>query len=402
MIRIAVVGAAGFVGATFVERLLAAGRHQVLPLIHSTASGWRLARYGRELRRVELLSSESTREALAGCTHVVNCSRGPRAVMLQGLENLLEASREIGIQRFVHLSSVAVYGEPPPPESVREDAPTRPALDSYGWTKLRQDEMLQEACRRGLPSVILCPPYIAGAYSNFMLRLLDSIQSETFALVDSGAAPSNLVDVRNLAQAIELALFCDRADGGRIFVTNDEDTTWRQVAEALLPLAARPVTLVSVPAEDARRWAGSAPAPKPSFPRTLKRLAASREVNEILREDALVRQMYQLAQKAGGWLSPRIQQRLRARVNPPPGISRQAAQPRYDKRLLTLQLRGVRHACDRARAVLGYTPELSFAQSMEAFGIWYRRTHGWGDEYAPLFAELCRGVGEVKAEADAV
>ncbi len=400
MTRIAVFGASGFVGATVVERLLARG-HSVRPLIHSTASAWRLGRYGIDLRPVELLNAGEVRTALEGCTHVVNCSRGPRAVMFQGLRNLLEASRELGIRRFVHLSSVAVYGDQPPPESSHEDAPTKPVPDSYGWTKLEQDGMVQAACRRGLPSVILCPPYIAGAYSNFVLRVLDGIQAGSFALVDAGTLPSNLIDVQNLAQAAELALFCEEADGARIFVTNDEDTRWRDVAEALLPLVGRPVSLDTVRAEDARRLVGSAATPKPSTIRTFKRLISSREVLNILREDPLLQRSYLLAQRLGGIVSPALVRRLKAQVSPPPRIARQSPSPRYDKHLVSLQLRGVRHTCDRARAVLNYTPELSFAASMQAFATWYRRTHGWGEDYAPLFGELNRGVA-AKAEVEAV
>ena len=391
MTRIAVVGASGFVGATLVERLLARG-YSVRPLIHSTASAWRLARYELDLRPVELLEPRDIRAALEDCTHVVNCSRGPRVVMLQGFRNLLNVSRELRMRRFVHLSSVAVHGEPPPPESIHEDAPTKPVPDSYGWTKLEQDRMVQAACRRGLPSVILCPPYIAGAYSNFVLRLLGAIEDGRFALVDSGAAPANLVDVQNLAQAIELALFCEEADGRRIFVTNDEETTWRDVAEALLPLTGTAMTVKSIAAEDARRSAPAGGAPKPSVFRTFKRLAASREVSSILREDPMIRGSYLLARRVAGLISPALVDSLRARVNPPPRITRQRAPSPYDRQLLALQLRGVRHVCNRARAVLHYSPEISFAQSMEVFATWYRGTHGWGSDYSPLFAVLNRGA----------
>ena len=162
MKRVAVVGASGLVGATLVESLLRRGRTEVRPLIHSSGNAWRLARRGIELRPVSLLDPKGLADALRDCTHIVNCSRGGDDVMLQGLKNLLEIAKAMGTARFVHLSSVAVYGDPPPPESVREDAPARPKKETYGAIKLAQDEMVRKAAGAGLPAVVLCPPNISG------------------------------------------------------------------------------------------------------------------------------------------------------------------------------------------------------------------------------------------------
>ena len=128
MKTIAVVGASGFVGATFVERMMSREGVQLRPFIRSSGNAWRLARHGSlQLATLDLLSEAETRKALEGCTHVVNCSRGNPKVMGLGLDNLLKASQAAGVQRFVHLSSVAVYGEPPHPKSIHENAPTEPA-----------------------------------------------------------------------------------------------------------------------------------------------------------------------------------------------------------------------------------------------------------------------------------
>ena len=46
--------------------------------------------------------------------------------------------------------------------------------------------MVEAACRRGLPSVILCPPYITGAYSNLLLRIVRAMREHSFPLVEDG------------------------------------------------------------------------------------------------------------------------------------------------------------------------------------------------------------------------
>src|SRR5579871_4347434 len=129
--KVAVFGASGFVGATLVEQLLAQKGVEVRPLIHSYGNAWRLSRAGIALKTVDILSPADVAAAVAGCTHIVNCTRGSTDVMIQGLKNLLQASEAAQVQRFVHLSSVAVYGDMPPPESEREDAATNPYPGSY-------------------------------------------------------------------------------------------------------------------------------------------------------------------------------------------------------------------------------------------------------------------------------
>ena len=109
MRRIAIVGASGFVGSTLVERLLAQGRDEVLPFIHSSGNAMRLARLGIELPTIDLLVRDQVDAALRGCTHVVNCALGGADAALRGLRNLLAACRKHKVERFIHLSLSLIH-----------------------------------------------------------------------------------------------------------------------------------------------------------------------------------------------------------------------------------------------------------------------------------------------------
>jgi len=386
--KIAVFGASGFVGTALVERFLAHGRYEVLPFIHSSGNAWGLARHGLELRSVDILSERDVRTALDGCTHVVNCTRGPREVMINGLRNLLHASRSAEVRRFVHLSSVAVYGEPPPPASVHEDAQAGPLPGTYGSMKLRQDKMVQTACRRGLPSVILCPPNISGAYSFFLLGVLAAIREGRLALVDGGDTPCNLVDVQNLAKAIELALFCEKAEGARIFVTDDEDITWGQVAQGLAPLVDGDLLLPSISSDDAHRMLRSSGERQFSRLRSVKRLIASEEVRNLIKQDPLLSKIGGYMRSTSRLLPKAFEDRLRMLITRPLPTSQINTKPVYDERLCRTQMRGVRHSCALAKETLAYSPDYSFADSMEAFRSWYEAAFGWNSEAWILLQEL--------------
>ena len=387
MSTVAVIGASGFVGTAVVERLSASqSGYRVLPFIHSSGNAMSLARRGLELRYLDLLDPAGVSAALKGVTHVVNCSRGGDDVMIQGLRNLLVTSRKQRIMRFIHLSSVAVYGDPPSADSVTESGRTAAKPGSYGWTKLKQDRMVMSAAEAGLSSVVLCPPNISGPGSHFLVTLVEALRSGTFALLDDGSAPCNLVDIENLAHAIELGLESGPADGRRMFVTDDEETTWGSLINTLLPLAqgaALPPRLSreALAQRTTEPWNRSI-----SIIRSLKHLFSS-GVREALRKDPLWERVDGALRSAVGRLGRSVEDKLRLTVEGPLPVAKIVAEPKLSP-LALQQLRGIRHSCSRAKTLLGYRPLYSGAESNRAFSRWYRDQHGMDTAMWPLLQQL--------------
>jgi nucleoside-diphosphate-sugar epimerase len=307
--------------------------------------------------------------------------------MLKGLQNLLAASRKNKVERFIHLSSVLVYGDPPFPDSVHEDAPTYPAKGTYGWIKLQQDRMVLQACRAGLPSVILCPPMVSGPYSPFLVRVLDALRAGAFALLDDGKTPCNLVDASNLAHAIELALDRGTANGKRMFVTDDEETTWRDVIEGLTPVAELTEPVPGITREELLRLRMADGKPSISVMQSLKH-AVSRDVRAALRKDPLWAKVEQALGQSVIRLGKVVEERLCLSIAGPLPIPKVNSGPQYHVRLCVEQLRGVRHASDLAKQELGYKPLYTFAASMRAFCAWYRSQHGMGTGSWDLLKQL--------------
>lgn len=375
MKKIAVVGASGFVGNAVVDRLTGRSDCTIVPLIRSSGNAWRLAKRGIEPVVVDLHSAPAVKDALAGCTHVINCSRGDAKVMLGGLRNLLDAASAASVEGFVHLSSVSVYGDPPDAASESEDA-APPSLDksSYGYLKLEQDAMIQRAARKGLPSAILCPPNISGPYSPYLNGLVDALRARQFALLDDGRGPCNLVDVDNLAVAIELVLDKGSSDPQRIFITDGEATSWRDVIDGLMPLTGRSDELPTIAREGLMTAQIEAPAARASLLRSLKHLVSS-DVRAALRKDPIWASADGLIRRSAAALGPGMEDRLRLSIEGPLPVHRTSNAGSINLRLSSQQLRNVRHSCARAQKVLGYRPLYSFAQSMDAYRKWYRTLH---------------------------
>lgn len=388
MKRVVVFGASGFVGAMLVERLLQAGNCEVVPVVHSSGNAWRVARLPLSVRTVDLLAPAGISAVLEGASHVVNCTRGDDKVMLQGFKSLLQACSAKLVSRFVHLSSVAVYGDPPPPESRIESGPTNPARGGYGWIKLKQDEMLQDAARAGLASVSLCPPNIGGPYSLFHMALLGGLRRGRIPLVDDGAGPCNLVDVDNLVQAIELALDGGPNDGRRLFITDEGTPTWAEVLaelRPLLPTTAPPVPNVS--AIELKALLEAQRPPSPSLSRTVKHLISG-DVRAVLRRDPLLARVDAALRSAVTVLGAAAEDRIRLSIDAQARGKSPGNSQAIDLRLASQQLRNVVHSSALATEMLGYRPRRDFAQSMEAFRNWYSSGTGADSPFADLYARV--------------
>ena len=65
-------------------------------IIHSSGNAWRVARLGIELTAADVLSPRQVRPALAGSSHVVDCTAGATDVLVKGMSNILAASAAAG------------------------------------------------------------------------------------------------------------------------------------------------------------------------------------------------------------------------------------------------------------------------------------------------------------------
>jgi nucleoside-diphosphate-sugar epimerase len=364
---------------------------KVVPVIHSAGSAWRLARRSAPLTQLDISDRPALAEALRGATHVVNCTRGPRSVMVDGLRNILDGCRAAGVSRFVHLSSVMVYGDPPHPDSHHEEAPTNPppGAESYGMIKLEQDRMVQAAAAAGLPSVVLCPPNISGPFSGYLAGIVNGLRNGSFALVDDGAGPCNLIDVRSLCHAMELALDAGGAalDGSRMFVTDGEPVSWKDVVAELLALTGVDEVRHIERAELLALTGHGAAKTAPSVAASIRHLVSS-DVRAALRKDPLLAKLDRAARTAVTKLGSGMETKLRLGIEGPAPVSRPDAYANLAVGLCAQQLREVRHLNDRAERVLAFRPSVNFRQSMADFRAWYRKMHGMDTPFWPFSRHL--------------
>ena len=82
-------------------------------------------------------------------------------VNVRGTRNVLDAARDAGARRLVHLSSIVTFGYEHDVE-LDEDAAARPAGIPYIDTKGASDELVRTRAERGEPVVTLRPGDVYG------------------------------------------------------------------------------------------------------------------------------------------------------------------------------------------------------------------------------------------------
>ena len=155
-----------------------------------------------------------------GVTHVVHlaspltsdCIENPTVLvqgMVQAFVNLLELSRELGLQRIVWASSVSVYG--PDPGAVNEDSARRPTT-LYGSGKvLCEDLAAHYGAGKGVDAIGLRFPVLYGrgnlrGVSSWIERLCERTARGEPADVPWGGCTVNLMYVEDVAELVAQVL----------------------------------------------------------------------------------------------------------------------------------------------------------------------------------------------------
>ena len=188
-----------------------------------------------EIRNGSITDPASLPSALQGITHIVHCAGCTRArqesdfdtINHLGTRNLVEAANaQNNIERFVHISSLAVAGPATPARPAREDDPPNP-ISSYGKSKLAAENVVRQQCRH--PYTIVRPPAVYGPRDYAFLAMFTAVQRHILPSPSRTQALS-LVFVKDLAQAVAVCLQHPAAVGRTYFAAGPEAITARDLA----------------------------------------------------------------------------------------------------------------------------------------------------------------------------
>lgn len=173
-------GGTGHLGRNLLPMLVDSGYKVRVLTRHPDEHPW-LRLDGVEIVTGNVENEALIQSAVQGCQYVIHAAGkfrfwGKREQFEQtnvfGAKNVMAAALAAGVEKFVHISTVVVVGNPLPGRIVDETHPTNP-LDPYQRSKLEGERAALQAHRdSGLPVVILRPGAFYGPHSRYAFNRL--------------------------------------------------------------------------------------------------------------------------------------------------------------------------------------------------------------------------------------
>lgn len=311
-----VTGASGTVGPTLVRRLVDHG-YRVRVLLRSTPESGLLPTEAEHVRGdvtdaaslVPAVEGVDVVFHLAAKLHINDPSPELAAeyerVNVQGTRNLVEAATGAGVRRFIHFSTINVYGPGGEGITYSEASPAEPDT-LYGRTKVESEQVVLEG-HPGATVLRLAAVYGPRMRGNYPL-LLKVLGKGVSVMVGDGTNRRTLVHVEDVARAAILAAELEEAIGKIYNVTDGEIHSFDELARAMQYALGRKERMMYIPAAPVRgilriatKGAGLFGVNLPLRPDTIEKLTEEMAVDgKRLQHELGFRPRYSLRE---GWAS---------------------------------------------------------------------------------------------------
>jgi UDP-glucose 4-epimerase len=256
--KVLVTGGAGFIGSHLVDRLVREG-YPVRVIDNLSSGKIENIQHHIDTNKVEFIKGD-IRDAtlvnksvdgvgfvlhLAAIISVPFSMENPDLtfdVNTQGTHNLLLAAAEKSVEKFVFISSCAVYGDPEV-NPVTEDIKTNP-ISPYAESKLIGERYcLSFNQSNQLKTVVLRffnvygPRQSMNAYSGVITIFINKVkQKEPLTIYGDGSQTRDFVNVRDIVDGILASMKTNKTDGEVFNIGSGKPTSINDLAKAVLEL----------------------------------------------------------------------------------------------------------------------------------------------------------------------
>ncbi len=253
--KVLVTGASGFTGGYLAEELMNRG-YSVRALSLPDQNTEKLEKLGIEVVIGDLTKKDTLLLAVEGIDTVYHIAaifreqNVPRHyffdVNVEGTKNLLEASQDAGVRRFVHCSTVGVQGEIKSPPA-DETAPYNPG-DVYQQSKVEGEKLaLQFFNENDIEGIVFRPVGIYGPGDMRFLKIFKYVSNGKFVMIGKGSVLYHLTYVTDLVDGIILCGEKDEAVGEIFTLGGNEYLPLNEFVQLLAGVLGVPVPKRKIP-----------------------------------------------------------------------------------------------------------------------------------------------------------
>jgi dihydroflavonol-4-reductase len=325
--RIFLTGGTGFIGSQLAQFAVREGHDvTVASPVNNEAEKFRcdmLERNGIRIVEAALEDVPRIRDAMAGHTAVIHLAAAQheaeaperyfRKVNVEGTRSLLTMAAEEGVQRFVHGSTIGVYGDAR--RGVLDELSPLSPDNPYGRTKAEAERVVKEFADR-LEVTIVRISETYGPSDLRLLKLFRAIKRGRYVTLGSGLNERQLIYVEDLCRALLAASHAPAAAGQTMILAGSERLTTDEMVASICAAVGKPPHTAHVPL-----WPFN---------------VAAKMCETVL---------------------------------PPLGIK-----PPLHSRRLDFVRKSFRFSTERATRLLGFAPKVPFAEGAQLTAEWYQKT----------------------------
>ena len=238
--KVAITGGTGFIGSRLAEKLILEYGAEVSILLERYTNASRVARLPVQFKKVDLLDKNNLKEILQDCNYVVHCAYGSRGtpqeqyeINVNGTRTIAEIAAACGVNRFIHLSTVMVYGTPQS-GVITEDLPYTETDNPYAAEKIASEKIVKECHKNfNLPYVILQPTAVIGPDGlTWTKKIFERLKKKRIILINGGDGLCNFIYIDDCVDGIIRALQHENAIGETFLLSADSPVSWKDFYSA--------------------------------------------------------------------------------------------------------------------------------------------------------------------------
>lgn len=251
-----VTGAGGFIGSNLVDDQLARGRRVIAIDVHLDRLDHLRSNSACQLHAGDVRDAGFMSRVIAGSHILFHLASAHLEVAkseayfwetnVEAVKSLLEIARNNGVRRFVHTSSVGVYG-PLTALPADESSACHPDI-LYERTKLQGEETVRRFVQdTGFPAVILRPAWVYGPRCPRTLKLFRTIRKRRFVMVGEGENLRHPIHIRDMLTAFELAATRPGIEGETFVVASDHAVRLKDLITEIIAVQGLRFSPIRVP-----------------------------------------------------------------------------------------------------------------------------------------------------------